>query len=433
MILLFIALTLLLSAFFSGSEIAFVAANRLRVEVSARRGGRTGALVSKFLEDPAALLTTTLVGNNLALVVYSSLAAFWLEGPLTRSFSTFMVPDSAGLEVAVLGAQTAIAAVVVLLFGEIIPKSFMREFANRSVFVLAVPLRVCYFVLLPLISLARWSAAGLMRFMKTDSESLSQFMRRDFELMIEESKRAGDLDLDEEESTLLSNVFAMGSVRVKESMVPRTDLIAVEERVTIAELQATFVKSGHSKLPVYRDNIDNIVGIVFAYDLFDKPQQLDDILRSVNFVPETKMSKDLLREFLATGTSIAIVIDEYGGTAGLVTTEDLLEELFGDIQDEFDHEDHVLRVVDDRTVIASGRVDIDELRERTPIQLSDEGDYETIAGFILARLGTIPARRDEFELDGYRFQVLAASTNRVDMVRITRASELIQEEKKNGR
>jgi CBS domain containing-hemolysin-like protein len=347
MILLFIALTLLLSAFFSGSEIAFVAANRLRVEVSARRGGRTGALVSKFLEDPAALLTTTLVGNNLALVVYSSLAAFWLEGPLTRSFSTFMV--------------------------------------------------------------------------------------RDFELMIEESKRAGDLDLDEEESTLLSNVFAMGSVRVKESMVPRTDLIAVEERVTIAELQATFVKSGHSKLPVYRDNIDNIVGIVFAYDLFDKPQQLDDILRSVNFVPETKMSKDLLREFLATGTSIAIVIDEYGGTAGLVTTEDLLEELFGDIQDEFDHEDHVLRVVDDRTVIASGRVDIDELRERTPIQLSDEGDYETIAGFILARLGTIPARRDEFELDGYRFQVLAASTNRVDMVRITRASELIQEEKKNGR
>ena len=421
--LVLIALTLLLSAFFSGSEIAFVAANRLRVEVSARQGGKVGLVVSRFLDDPATLLTTTLVGNNLALVAYSTLVAFYLEPPLQAFFSGMIGAGPVATIVLVLSAQTLVASLVVLLFGEIIPKSDMREFANRAVFVLAMPLRMSYWLLLPMILLSRWSAALLMKVFRTETTTLSQFMRRDFELMIEESKKSGELDLDEEESTLLSNVFALGSVRVKESMVPRTDIVAVQDTTSIPDLQQTFVRSGHSKLPVYRDNIDNIVGVVFAYDLFDKPASVTDILRPATFVPETKLSKDLLRDFLAAGTSIAIVIDEYGGTAGLVTTEDVLEELFGDIQDEFDQEDHLLRTVDENTVVASGRVDIDELRERTGFSLPDDGEYETVAGFILARLGTIPAQRDEFELAGFRFVVLSASSNRVDLVRIIRLSE----------
>lgn len=418
-----IALTLLLSAFFSGSEIAFVAANRLRVEVSARQGGKTGLIVSRFLDNPATLLTTTLVGNNLALVAYSTLIAFYLEPPLKVFFSGIAGAGSVATIVLVLSVQTLVASVIVLLFGEIVPKSVMREFANRAVFILAVPLRVSYWLLLPMIALSRWSAALLMKVFKTETTTLSQFMRRDFELMIEESKQAGELDLDEEESTLLSNVFALGSVRVKESMVPRTDIVAVQDTASIPDLQQVFVTSGHSKLPVYRDNIDNIVGLVFAYDLFDKPKQIMDIVRPATFVPETKLSKDLLRDFLETGTSIAVVIDEYGGTAGLVTTEDVLEELFGDIQDEFDEEDHLLRTVDENTVVASGRVDIDELRDRAGFTLPDDGEYETIAGFILARLGTIPAQRDEFALDGYRFVVLSATSNRVDLVRIIRLPE----------
>ncbi len=418
-----IGLTLLLSAFFSGSEIAFVAANRLRVEVSARQGGKTGLVVSRFLDDPATLLTTTLVGNNLALVAYSTMVAFYLEPPLQAVFSRITGAGSVTTIVLVLSAQTLVASLAVLLFGEIIPKSAMREFANRAVFALAIPLRISYWLLFPMIVLSRWSAALLMKVFRTETTTLSQFMRRDFELMIEESKQSGELDLDEEESTLLSNVFALGSVRVKESMVPRTDIAAVQDTTSITELQQMFVRSGHSKLPVFRDNIDNIVGVVFAYDLFDKPIQITDILRPATFVPETKLSKDLLRDFLAAGTSIAIVIDEYGGTAGLVTTEDVLEELFGDIQDEFDEEDHLLRSVDEHTVVASGRVEIDELRDRVGFTLPDDGEYETIAGFILARLGTIPAQKDEFELAGYRFEVLSATSNRVDLVRIRRLPE----------
>jgi len=414
-----IALTLLLSAFFSGSEIAFVTVNRLRVEVLARRGGVVGPIVQRFLKEPGTLLTTTLVGNNLALVIYSTLLAIYLKEPLASLFGETMGLAPAAVDVLTLAVQTVVGSAVVLVIGEIIPKSLLREVATRAVFALALPLRITYFLLLPLIKVAGWTAALLIRFVRVDADTFSQFMRRDFELMIEESKKSGELDLDEDESELLSNVFAMGSIRVKESMVPRTDIEAVEVSTPIAQVRDAFVNTGHSKLPVYRDNIDHIVGIAFAYDLFEHPESLEAMMREVRFVPETKLSKDLLREFLAANASIAVVIDEYGGTAGLVTTEDLLEELFGDIQDEFDTEPHVLRRIDDHTIVVSGRVDIDELEEKVGWVLP-EGDYETVAGYLLDRLGTIPAVRDEVEVDGIRFTILQASANRIELVRARR-------------
>jgi len=419
-----ILLTLTFSAFFSGSEIAFVAANRLRVEVFARRGGTVGRIVSGFLEEPATLLTTTLVGNNLALVLYSTLVALYLEAPLQLFFGDLLgMPGAA--DVLALSVQTIIASVVVLIIGEIIPKSILREIANKAVFWLAVPLKITYFVLLPLILISRWTASFLMRAVRIDSDSFSDFIRRDFELLIEESKRSGELDLDEEESTLVSNVFAMGTIRLKESMVPRTEIIAVDQTAPIAELRAMFVDTGHSKIPIYAENIDNIVGVAFAKDLFNAPSSIEEIIRPATFAPETKLSKELLQEFLATNTSIAIVIDEYGGTAGLVTSEDLLEEIFGDIQDEFDVDENMLRVLDDHAVIASGRLEIDELAEGSTIDLPD-GDFETVAGYLLERLGTIPKVRDEFEMDGYRFVVLRATANRIDLVRISKVPRIEQ-------
>ncbi len=432
MILTLVILSLLLSAFFSGSEIAYVAANRLRVEVLARRGGLLSSIARRFLSDPATLLTTTLVGNNLALVVYSTLFALLMNAPLNAFFGTTLGLSGPSLGALVLVAQTIIASTIVLVVGEIIPKSILRETANRAVFLLALPLRLSYFILFPMVKVARWSALFVMKCVKADADAYNTYMRRDFEMLLEESKASGELDIDEEESTLLSNVFALGSIKVKESMLPRTDIVAVEEGTSVADLVEAFVASGHSKIPIYRENIDNIVGIVFAYDLFDKPERIEEVMRKAAFVPETKLSKDLLQEFLDSKTSIAIVIDEYGGTAGLVTSEDLLEELVGDIQDEFDTEDHVLRIVDDRTVIASGRIEVDELREETGLELP-EGDYETIAGYLLERLGTIPALRDEFEVDGFRFTILQASANRVELVRITRSDSTPSEDESQDR
>ncbi|MDX1547689.1 MAG: hemolysin family protein [Rhodothermales bacterium] len=418
-----IALMLALSAFFSGSEIAFVAANRLRVEVLARRGGVVGGIVRGFLEQPATFLTTTLVGNNVALVIYSTLMAFYLDPPLERFFGETAGLEAGALAIAVLAAQTFIAAIVVLVIGEILPKSIMRELANRLVFVLAVPLRASYYLLLPMVKLAGWTATGLVRLFRADAATFSQFMRRDFEIIIQESRESGELDLDEEETAILENVFALTTIRVKESMVPRTDIVAVEEHIPLDELQQRFIETGYSKLPVFREHIDNIVGVAFAYDLFQQPQTLAEIMRPPKFVPESKLSKDLLQEFLATGTSIAIVIDEYGGTAGLVTREDLLEELFGDIQDEFDTEDVILRQLGEGTYVVSGRAELDELRERFGLELPS-GDYETVAGYLLERLGAIPAPQEECTFDGFRFVILQATSNRIDLVRLSRDTRM---------
>lgn len=415
--LVVVLLMLVLSAFFSGSEIAFVVANRLRVEVLARREGLVGPIVRDFLDQPSTFLTTTLVGNNVALVVYSTLVALFLTPPLEQFFGGAAGLEGSGLDLAVLIAQAVGASLIVLVVGEILPKSILRETANQAVFYLAVPLRISYYLLLPMVKLAAFSASLLVRLFRAEADSFAQFIRRDFEVIIQESKVDGDWDLDEDESELLSNVFAMDTIRVKESMVPRTDVVAVEENTSIQDLLARFIETGHSKLPVYRDNIDHIVGVVLAYDLFDQPATLQDIMRPANFVPESKRSKDLLREFLSTNTSIAMVIDEYGGTAGLVTREDLLEELFGDIQDEFDMETEVLRKSGDGSLIASGRVHIDEIKEEFGIEIP-EGDYETVAGYLLERIGAIPSPQDHYEFDGFRFDILKATTNRIDLVRI---------------
>ncbi len=415
--LVIIIAMLVLSAFFSGSEIAFVAANRLRVEVKARRGGFVGERVHSFIENPATFLTTTLVGNNIALVIYSTLMAFYLADPLHGFYAQAMGLGATSLEAAVLATQTVIASFVVLLIGEILPKTIMREVADDVVFVLALPLWLTYGLLLPLVKLAGWTSQLLVRLLHADAVPFSQFPRRAFELIIQESRESGALELDEDETEILSNVFDLHTMRVKESMTPRTDIVAVDENTSLEEFRQQCIQSGYSKVPVYQDNIDTIVGIAFAYDLFDDPDSLQDMIRTAKFVPESKPSKDLLQEFLDTNSSIVIVIDEYGGTAGLITREDLLEELFGDIQDEFDSDDVIMRRIDDHTFIAGGRAEIDELNERYDLDLP-EGDYETVAGYLLEQRGTIPAPQDEFVEDGYRFVILQATANRIDLVRI---------------
>ena len=415
-----------LSAFFSGSEIAFVVANRLRVEVLARREGLVGPLVRDFLQNPSTFLTTTLVGNNIALVVYSTLMAVYLSPPLEALYGGVGLAP-ATVDILVLTTQTVIASILILLIGEILPKSVLREAANHAVFYLAVPLRITYYLLLPMVKLAALSSSLLVKLFRAEADTFAQFIRRDFEVIIQETKAGGELELDEDESELLSNVFAMNTIRVKESMVPRTDVVGVDEKTSLEELLARFIETGNSKLPVYRENIDNIVGVVFAYDLFDHPSTLAEIVRPAQFVPESKRSKDLLREFLSTNTSIAIVIDEYGGTAGLVTREDLLEELFGDIQDEFDTETEILRQAGDGSLISSGRVHIDEILEQYGWELP-EGDYETVAGYLLERAGAIPTPHDRFEFDGFRFDILKATTNRIELVRISRLTPVASEE-----
>jgi CBS domain containing-hemolysin-like protein len=411
-----IILMLVLSGFFSGSEIAFVAANRLKAEARSAGGGPIASSVRFFLRSPGTFLSATLVGNNLALVIYSTVMALYLEHPV-RELIQPVIPTEATGEVAVILIQTIVASFFVLVFGEIVPKSILYRIADRAIFLFAVPLRVAYYLLLPLIKLTGWSATGLMKLIGAETAAPGRLLRREVEITIRESRRRGELDLDEERSALLANVFRISKLRVKESMVPRTDIEGVEHTASIAEVAERFGSTGYSKLPVYEDNVDNIVGVVFAYDLFTGPTTLDEMIRPVRFVPETKRSKDLLKEFLEDNFSIAVVIDEYGGTAGLVTIEDVIEELTGEIQDEFDTDDFLTRQVDDRTFITSGRTELAELKDSFGIRLS-EGDFETVAGLLLEHFGYIPGSNEECVIDGFRFVILKAVVNRIDLVKI---------------
>ena len=418
-----ILLLLVVSAFFSGSEIAFVTANRLKTEVRARQGGWPGRIVQEFLADPTTFLTTTLVGNNIALVLYSMLMSLALEAPLTGFYETTLgLASPTGL---VLITQTVLAALIVLVVGEVIPKSLLRQPSGRVLLALAVPLKLTYWLFIVLIKLAGWTSGLIVKLVGTPSDTFKQFIRRDFELVIRESRETGSLDLDEEESEILSNVFELRSLRVKDSMVPRTEIQAVEENCGLDEVRRTFIETGYSRLPVYRESIDNILGVVLAHDLFHGPDSISAILRPARVVPESKPARDLLFDFLQGSdgrkgaSSLVIVVDEYGGTAGIVTLEDLLEELFGDIRDEHDAAAAPIRQLDDRTWLVHGRVELDDLTNGTDIRLS-EGEYDTIAGYLLDRIGHVPAERAVVDLDGYRFTVLKASAARIEAIRILR-------------
>ncbi len=314
-----------------------------------------------------------------------------------------------------------------LVLGEVIPKSLLRNPTDRVVFALAAPLKLTYWVFWPLIKLAGWTSGLFVRALGAEGDTVQQFLRRDFEIVLRESRETGQIELDEEESEILSNVFELRALRVKDSMVPRTEIRAVEESATLREVRDLFVETGFSRLPVYKENVDRIVGVVLAHDLFHAPDDLKAITRSVRVVPESKPAKDLLFTFLrgddedivprSGSSTLAVVVDEYGGTAGIVTLEDLLEELFGDIRDEHDAEAAPIRLLEDGSWHVHGRVELDDLKSVAEISLP-EGDYETVAGYLLATLGTVPDERATVELDGHRFTILDASPSRIETVRI---------------
>ncbi len=420
-----ILITILLSAFFSGSEIAFVTANRLKLEIETRRDSFRAHSLNYFVRNPEAFLTTTLIGNNIVNVLYATLMALFLVEPVTAVYEQFFGRFPS--EFMVMVVQTIIASIIIMIFGEIIPKAIFRIHPSRMITVLAVPQKVCNVLFKPLIYLANKASNAIVRLVEPNAEPTEQILRRqDVEMIFKEIRdTGGGADLDKEDSEILSNVLELSSKRVKESMIPRTDIVAVEKNTGIDEVLKTFIASGYSKLPVYEENIDDIIGVVFAYDLFQNPDELTEIVRPIKLVPYSQKSKDLLSEFQKTNHSVAIVIDEYGGTAGMVTIEDLLEEVVGDIQDEYDTEDDIIKKLSNNTFILSGNVELDELMEEHPeVELPlNEGEYETVAGFIISELGRIPKVNEELLIENYKFIISKATPSKIETVKMVRLDE----------
>jgi putative hemolysin len=416
----YILAVILISAFFSGSEMAFVTANKLKLEIESRKNTIKGKALAYFSDNPERFLTTTLVGNNIVNVIYATLMAIFLIEPIRITYSNLfgVIPSGA----MVLLIQTVFASVIILLFGEILSKAIFRVQADFLIKFIAVPLRITNYLLWPLIVVSNGASGMLVKLFKAGNERNEKvFRRQDVEMIFRELRDSGgSQEIDHDDSEILHNVLELSNKRVRETMVPRTEMVAVEKNSSIEELKKAFIESGYSKVPVYQDTVDDVIGVVFAYDLFSSPASISDIIRPVKLIPSSKKSKDLLTEFRQSNISVAIVIDEYGGTAGMVTIEDLIEEVVGDIQDEYDKDDDVVKKLSPNTFLLSGSVELDELMQQYPeIELNYEnGEFETIAGYIIHHTGRIPKVNEELQIHGNTYIITKAKQSRLETVKL---------------
>jgi CBS domain containing-hemolysin-like protein len=403
--LLILIFLLALSAFFSASEIAFILSNKIKLEIKARKKNLAAQNALYFSQHPQNFFSTMLIGNNVANIAFASISAVLL--------STLFNLD----EIAIL----IISAMVLLFFGELIPKYLTREIADRFILLSSVPLRIISFILFPFVKFISWMSSMLTRQTPSNDFGInSLFNRETIDSLVKESHEAGIVD--RKESDIISKVLNLGDQRVYEAMRPRTEIVGIEVNQTIDEALSIFIDSGYSKLPVYEESVDNIKGVIYSYDIFNSPENLQAITKKILFVPETKKSFEMLNEFLSNQISIAVVVDEFGGTAGLVTMEDIIEELFGEIRDEYDVEEDICRKIADNTYLISGKVEVDFINEKYNLKLPT-GDYETIAGYIITSLGRIPAQGENVNIDHFNFLIARASNKNIEMVKLNVKSD----------
>lgn len=390
---------LLFSGFFSGSEMAFVIANKIKIEIKARKENVAAKSSMFFINNPERFFSTILIGNNIVNIAFASVSAVIF-------YQLFQFTDWTILLVSTL---------ILLLLGELIPKYIAREMAERIMLFSSLGIRLISIVLLPAVKILE-SISLKLSYNRVSWKSISNFFtREDIEDLVDESQQAGNVN--KTESNIIKKVLDLREQRVYEAMRPRTEIVGVELDTELNDVISIFIESGYSKLPVYEENLDNIKGFIIAYDLFTSPKNLKSILREIIFVPDTKKSIDILNELLEKKLSIAVVVDEFGGTAGIVTMEDIIEELFGEIKDEYDVDENICKKIGENTYIISGKTEIDHLNETFDLNFPT-GDYETVAGFITAKTGRIPLTNETITIDDYQILVVRANQVKIDLIKL---------------
>lgn len=417
-LLLIIIGSLVASAFFSGMEIAFFSANRFRIELRNKQGELAAKLIAGFLKKPSDFIGTILVGNNIALVLYGSTMARLLE-PLIASRWLLAAEN----ELVMLSVQTLLSTVVVLLFGEFLPKSIFRLSADRLIFLFALPMQVFYVLFYPIVRLIVLVAKGFLRlfFGVKMEEQAPVFGKNDLDYLVQENSQEQSDGTPQVDLSYFQNALYFNEVKVRECMVHRMEVVAIDKTEDIEELRALFVESEHSKVLVFEESIDNIVGYVHYQAMFSKPSSIADITLPIMIVPETMSAMQLLKQFNADRKSIALVVDELGGTSGIVTVEDLMEEIFGEIEDEHDVDDLVEKQITDSEFVFSARHEIDYLNDKYKLDLP-EGDYETLGGLIFEHHASIPEVNQFIELPGFHIFILSVSDTRIETVRLLKQS-----------
>ncbi len=411
---LIIALTLASSAFFSGMEIAFLSSNKLRIELEKGKGILSARLISGFVHHPSRFIGAMLVGNNISLVIYGIAAAAILEPLLVR-----MLPAQLVTEGVILVLQTLLSTLLILVTAEFLPKILFRLNPNGLLSIFAIPVYLVYLVLYPFMYFFLGLSEILLRYvfgMNTGNVRY-QFTAVDFDEYIRDFYNPAAAQVDEaSELQVIQHVRELESNKVRECMVPRNEIIAVDDDTPVDELQRLFTETQHSKILVYRQSIDNLTGYVHLFDLFGKPANIVSVIRPVIIVPETIPASDVLNMMIGQRKSVSVVVDEFGGTAGMVTVEDLIEEIFGEIDDEFDVDELLVKKVSDDEFILAGRLEIDFLNQEYMLNLPQSDEYETLAGLILNHHQSIPEIKEQISFDRFTFTILEATGSRIDKV-----------------
>lgn len=410
MLLFFILLTLLLSAFFSGSEIAYISANRLGIEVLKNKGNKQGKIIAKLYESPRDFLGTMLVGNNISLVIFTILMTSLLEPGLKAILGS----DPFVLSLVI----TLVITLVVLIFGEFLPKTFFRLYSNEMLYRLSYPLSFFKSLLLIPSWLMTSTTNAIMKYVfKLPADNVEETLSRvDLEHYINDNiSEEEDID-----KAILTNALNLGSLKVRDCMIPRTEIVWIDKMSSLDEAIATFKESKLSRLVVAEQDIDNVIGYIHHQQLLKNPKSIKSLPMEISFVPETMNAQDLLMQFIREGNNMACVVNEYGGTAGLITLEDILEEIFGEIEDEHDAEDHVEKQIGEDEFLFSGRLEIDYINDKYSVIDLPDGDYHTLSGYLVTQSGEIPQQGDTLEYDGYRFIIDKVSNTKIDLIRVKR-------------
>jgi len=413
--LLVIVGCLMLSAFFSGMEIAFVSSNRIRLALQIKQPGIVSVALAKLTKNPSKFIATTLVGNNIALVIYGLFMGEFLIAQL--------YPEALGntdLSLSIVFVQTLISAVVILITAEFLPKVFFQIYANALLQFFALPTVLFYYVLSPLTNAFLWLSNVILRrvFKTSDDHIPTAFSRVDLEEYVTEHVESTENEDIESEVQIFHNALAFTNRKAREIMVPRAEITAVDRYVSPNELINLFSSSGFSKILVYKGNLDNVVGYIHAFDLFRKPSNIRTITHPVEFVPESMFIKDILSQLIKKRKSIAIVLDEYGGTAGMITLEDIVEELFGEIEDEHDNIALIERKLDSGTYLFSDRLEVDYLNDKYKLNLHESDQYETLGGYIVHHTENIPDKDQVVTIGDFQFEIQKVTASKIELIKI---------------
>lgn len=409
-----ILISMAFSAFFSGMEIAFVSSNKLRFEMDRNEQSLTSRILSIFFKNPNNFISTMLVGNNIALVIYGILMAEVIEQQL--------LADYIHNEFILVLIQTIISTLIILVTGEFLPKTLFKINSNFTLSLFAVPAFICYIVLYPISKFASGLSNLILRLTGTPinkEASYKAFTKVDLDHFIQSSIQ--DTENEEEINTevkIFQNVLDFSSIKIRDCMVPRTEIIAIEDDATIEELKTLFIEKGISKIIVYNDNIDNIIGYIHSSEMFREPKDWHDGIRQLPIVPETMNANKLMKLFMQQKRSLAVVVDEFGGTSGIVALEDLVEEIFGEIEDEHDTKTYVAKSLGNNEYILSGRLDIEKANELFPLNLPESDEYQTIGGLILHQYQSFPKAHEIITLDKFQFRIIKVTATKIELVKL---------------